>query len=64
MLLPQEDTLCSCNPGVNDFGRSSIWCPPFLFLAQSFPMAGANSIDGTAFCLVTATTKTKFSVLQ
>ena len=35
------------------------WCPPLLVLAESFPLDVGNSIDGTAFCLVTATMGTK-----
>ena len=39
------------------------WCPPPLFLAQR-PLADENSMDGTALCLGTATTGTKFSMLH
>ena len=40
------------------------WCPPLLFLAQSFFLAGEDPMDGATFCLVKAITGTKFSMLQ
>ena len=36
----------------------------FFFSRSKFPSANENSMEGTAFCPVTASTRTKFSMLH
>ena len=51
----EEDASYISDLSVNGFNRST-WCHALLFLAQRFLLADENSVNGTAFCLVTATT--------
>ena len=59
----EEDTWYSCNLSVNGFNRSNK-VSSTSFSRSKIPLAGETSMDGTAFCLVTATTGTKFSMLH
>ena len=52
----------SSNPSVNGCSRSSM--ASSTSCSQGFPLAVENSMDGTAFCLVTATMETKFPMLH
>ena len=52
----EEDAHRSSNPSVNGCDRSNI-VSSTSFSRSRFPMADESSIDGTPFCLVTATTR-------
>ena len=58
-----EDTSSSSNPSVDGFHRSNTVSSTSSSRSKC-PLAGENAMDGTAFCLVTASTETKFSMLH
>ena len=59
----EEDASFSFNSFANGFNRSNMVSSTSFSRSKS-PVAGDNSMDGAAFCLVTATLGTKFSMLH
>ena len=60
----EEDTSYSLDPCVSGFNRCNIVSSSTSFSLSMSPVAGENSVDGTAFCLVTATSGMKLSMLH
>ena len=54
---------CSCNPSIKGFDKSNM-VSSTSFSRSKFPLANENSMDGKVFCLVTANTGSKFSMLH
>ena len=59
----EEDASYSSNLSMNGANRTNI-VSATSFSRSKFPSADENSMDGTAFRLVPATTETKFSMLH